>query len=1044
MAKPTPSYTSDDDNDDASASWGSFRFSPLPSPSLPPPLKALVISALYSAAPPRLNTASLSVPQHNYDRPFGEHVDDRADSRADSEGSEDNFGWDGGKCGGEQGHTFTRDELRRYIEDGGSTLTHSYNPGDDFSLNSTPTITTSTSNSSTAKSYASTQPTINHPRPLKAYTSVATSRKVLMERETALRNRYINEAKAKFENYVEKITTMLEASKDLALAELSKQQKNLTSNLETYRSSKIADFDQALEEHNKQYEAEIQGMTASVLAAMNKRREGEVKASKKTLEIMFEKVETEKKEREKKVEENFRKRMKKIEDTFVRQYAECARRVEKYTKIERNKFYTQVKAERKNIGMKCPSPSDKWIKFGSVPEEGQLTPNEEWVGMLGLGGPVVFPIQDESDSPHPAVQRIDRVTRVKKELSPGWILEIHNEGILKRTKKRVPGDYNEDFLARIERSSDTFFPWCNKTRKFLYSVICGVIPKSDAHERPPLGTTRGRYSTNKPRDPVPPHIKCLILDMRTSLTTASFQRSVARNRLVSVQVDKEVQGELLNAEKAKEAAAKSQKKLERLQQAERKALDISKQMMHRLKLHKRYEEQHRQKCSSVTKPSKEQLKQLKQFEERTKITQAELDQATKDSANAKVATAEGKATSKVDSKLIAKAESVLKKARRHAENNINAIAGGITLRTNRGSKDAEEKLTINRITDVLRVILRAVDAREPTQDLGAFNKKFEHLPPNSSVKNIRQNIQHLQSKRRTNILLRPEMSLVVEDLLRFVEENPGMGGSPESLRRTGSGDGTRSWPRTKEIDPRLVAEQKVLLHLHPSIERFGNLDDVPSTDKLVSWANPGWLVDTRVDADRVRRQHNFSSSVSTHAMGIECVRNLEKPLDCIAQASGIDSNIHEGEGDQWRLFPGDVFGKALLDSDSNELGKNYTFVQKKIKKKPSTPRVKREKDGKQGGGAKKKIKKRVDEAGGMTNNSMASAYEEARGYSEDMNPWLTADPNAGVGMGMGVSAEGEGGEGGEVAKMMMTPESEQFDEVLDFFNFEDLASDVLF
>lgn len=116
MTKPTPSYTSDDDNDDASASWGSFRFSPLPSPSLPPPLKALVISALYSAAPPRLNTASLSVLQHNYDRPFGEHVDDIADSRADSEGSEDNFGWDGGKCGGEQGHTFTRDELRRYVE----------------------------------------------------------------------------------------------------------------------------------------------------------------------------------------------------------------------------------------------------------------------------------------------------------------------------------------------------------------------------------------------------------------------------------------------------------------------------------------------------------------------------------------------------------------------------------------------------------------------------------------------------------------------------------------------------------------------------------------------------------------------------------------------------------------------------------------------------------------------------------------------------------------------------------------------------------------
>ena len=89
-------------------------------------------------------------------------------------------------------------------------------------------------------------------------------------------------------------------------------------------------------------------------------------------------------------------------------------------------------------------------------------------------------------------------------------------------------DYNDDFLARIEKSSDTFFPWNNKTRLFLYCVVCGIIPRDDSDQRPPMGSRSLRH--NKLRDIVPPHIKCLILDMRTSMTTASFDRSVARSR----------------------------------------------------------------------------------------------------------------------------------------------------------------------------------------------------------------------------------------------------------------------------------------------------------------------------------------------------------------------------------------------------------------------------------------------------------------------------------------------------------------------------------
>ena len=54
---------------------------------------------------------------------------------------------------------------------------------------------------------------------------------------------------------------------------------------------------------------------------------------------------------------------------------------------------------------------------------------------------------------------------------------------------------------------------------------------------------------------------------------------------------------------------------------------------------------------------------------------------------------------------------------------------------------------------------------------------------------------------------------------------------------------------------------------------------------------------------------------------------LEKPLDLVAQATSCDTKIHEGEA-EWRLFPGDIYGKALLDveQDSDNLKKGYIFV----------------------------------------------------------------------------------------------------------------------
>mmetsp|Transcript_23528 Transcript_23528/g.44255 ORF Transcript_23528/g.44255 Transcript_23528/m.44255 type:complete len:178 (+) Transcript_23528:173-706(+) len=75
---------------------------------------------------------SASIPVHDYEVPFGEQVDSPSNLQSDTEES---FGWESAQGG----HVFTREELNRYVEDGGSGS--SYHSDDEFTP---PTATTST------------------------------------------------------------------------------------------------------------------------------------------------------------------------------------------------------------------------------------------------------------------------------------------------------------------------------------------------------------------------------------------------------------------------------------------------------------------------------------------------------------------------------------------------------------------------------------------------------------------------------------------------------------------------------------------------------------------------------------------------------------------------------------------------------------------------------------------------------------------------------------------------------------------------------------
>ena len=106
--------------------------------------------------------------------------------------------------------------------------------------------------------------------------------------------------------------------------------------------------------------------------------------------------------------------------------------------------------------MACPGSEDRWFKFNiednggeggqdeGKKERGSCDDDDD----LSLAAPLVFP----PPNLHPVVQRIDRITRVKKQMPVDWVVEIHNEGVMKRVRKKVAPSKVDDYLARIEES----------------------------------------------------------------------------------------------------------------------------------------------------------------------------------------------------------------------------------------------------------------------------------------------------------------------------------------------------------------------------------------------------------------------------------------------------------------------------------------------------------------------------------------------------------------------------------------------------------------
>jgi len=119
--------------------------------------------------------------------------------------------------------------------------------------------------------------------------------------------------------------------------------------------------------------------------------------------------------------------------------------------------------------------------------------------------------ETEGDAPGAASRSKHRKTilgTVHKQLS----VEIHNEGLWVSALREKADDSKKD-----AKNDSEFIPWSIKARSVLQSIVCGEIPQGYGANRFDFGDAVAAQGG---------HIRCVVVDLRTSEETASAQRVV--------------------------------------------------------------------------------------------------------------------------------------------------------------------------------------------------------------------------------------------------------------------------------------------------------------------------------------------------------------------------------------------------------------------------------------------------------------------------------------------------------------------------------------
>lgn len=135
--------------------------------------------------------------------------------------------------------------------------------------------------------------------------------------------------------------------------------------------------------------------------------------------------------------------------------------------------------------------------------------------------PLTADFDESNDSPSASSRSRHRkivLNTLHKQLS----VEIHNEGLWISALPEKEEDSNKANEADSSgRNKCEFIPWGNKARGILYSIVCGEIPSGYGSDRFDFGHAVANQGG---------HIRCAVVDLRTSEETASAQRAVAMKK----------------------------------------------------------------------------------------------------------------------------------------------------------------------------------------------------------------------------------------------------------------------------------------------------------------------------------------------------------------------------------------------------------------------------------------------------------------------------------------------------------------------------------
>jgi len=456
-------------------------------------------------------------------------------------------------------------------------------------------------------------------------------------------------------------------------------------------------------------------------------------------------------------------------------------------------------------------------------------------------------------------------------------LELHNEGIwMYPLLESDDNKTNKKPETGVSQSDCEFIPWGIKAFSLLNTVVCGEIPSGYERilEKHPQSTELMQSQGSQ--------VRCIVTDLRTSLETASLQRSkaikeqdevvvkdleqkVAKLNQHSTEADKAVK--VLTAQENQQtsmvAAAEEEVKNAMRIQGEFKAKFHSflgagtryffrrpPRLDSRLVLLMPLRANPFLSCcvvadgNPVPEASPNDRKELQKAMLRYRTN---LDTATQRAETAKQSLAETKeklqkvmVLVKTTQKSLSMASSLLKKKQAQVAEarttSTSASSSGGRGKTAKQMEAAEAERSATRVKDVIGALYATAERRrekfeqkKSTSLSSAWVQSFPGLP--SSLK---KSLWHKMHRRKQQIILRPSEECLVNELRASVAHavTPKYNGRSADEKVAGI------------EEEMLKAEQRYLLATHPFGD--GEIATVPASKANEDWAEPGWQLNLSV------------------------------------------------------------------------------------------------------------------------------------------------------------------------------------------------------